>query len=76
MIRPLSQGLWFVRDKDYNAYDTLAVVDNLRKKVEEGDLLTESEILANQAPAAPLGVEGVSNLSRKGKRRLAGGSKR
>lgn len=76
MLRPIKTGLWFVLDKDYNAYDTLAVVDNLRKKVEDGDLLTEAEILANQAPAAPLGVEGVSHPSRAGKKRLAVGGKR
>lgn len=76
MLRPVSSGLWFVLDKDYNAYDTLAVVDNLRKKVEDGDLLTEAEILTNQAPAAPLGIEGVSRPSRAGKRRLASGGKR
>lgn len=76
MLRPLQKGIWFVRDKDYAAYDTLAVVDNLRKKVEDGDLLTEAEILANQAPAGPTGIEGVSGLSRKGKKRLAVGGKR
>lgn len=51
MIRPLRRGLWFVRDRDYNAYDTLAVVDNLQKKFEEGDILPEAEIISNQAPA-------------------------
>ena len=76
LLRPLRSGLWFVKDKDYNAYDTLAVVDNLRKKVEEGDLLSEAEILANLAPAAPTGVEGVSRPSRAGKKRLAASGKR
>lgn len=68
MLRPLAQGLWFVLDKDYAAYDTLAVVDNLRKKVEEGDLLTEAEILTNQVPVAPLGLESITKPSRKGKK--------
>ncbi len=76
LLRPVSSGLWFVKDKDYNAYDTLAVVDNLRKKVEEGDLLSEAEIIANLAPAAPAGIEGISNPSRKGKKRLAASGKR
>lgn len=76
LIRPLGSGLWFVLDKDYNAYDTLAVVDNLRKKVEEGDLLTEAEIIANQNPSAPLGLDAASSLSRKGKLRIGGRSKR
>lgn len=68
MIRPLKKGLWFVLDKDYNAYDTLAVVDNLKKKFEEGDILSEAEILANQVPAGPGGMEVVSHPSRKAKK--------
>ena len=31
MIKPLRRGLWFVHDEDYHAYDTLAIVDNLKK---------------------------------------------
>jgi len=76
MIRPLKKGLWFVLDKDYNAYDTLAVVDNLQKKFEEGDILSESEILANQVPAAPAGLDAITTPSRKGRKRLTGASKR
>ena len=70
MIKPLRRGLWFVRDRDYNAYDTLAVVDNLQKKFEEGDILPESEIISNQAPAGPLGLEVATNPTSKAKRRL------
>lgn len=61
MIKPLRKGLWFVLDRDYNAYDTLAVVDNLQKKFEEGDILPESEIISNQAPAGPLGLGSQAN---------------
>lgn len=70
MIRPIKSGLWFVLDRDYNAYDTLAVVDNLQKKFEEGDIMSESEIIANQVPSDPLGMDAVSKVSAKGKRRL------
>ena len=70
MIKPLRKGLWFVLDRDYNAYDTLAVVDNLQKKFEEGDILPESEIISNQAPAGPLGLEVASKPTNKAKRRL------
>lgn len=76
MLRPISKGLWFVLDKDYNAYDTLAVVDNLKKKFEDGDILSESEILANQSPAGPLGLDVATNPSKKGKTRLTGARKR
>lgn len=70
MIRPVKSGLWFVLDKDYNAYDTLAVVDNLQKKFEDGDILTESEILQNQAPESLPGLDVATSLSRKGKARI------
>lgn len=70
MIRPVKSGLWFVLDRDYNAYDTLAVVDNLQKKFEDGDILTESEILQNQAPESLPGLDAATSLSRKGKARI------
>lgn len=76
MLRPIKKGLWFVLDKDYNVYDTLAVVDNLKKKFEDGDILTESEILVNQSPAGPLGLDVATNPSKKGKTRLTGVRKR
>lgn len=76
MIKPLRRGLWFVLDRDYNAYDTLAVVDNLQKKFEEGDILTESEIISNQAPAGPLGLEVASKPTKKAQRRISGQIKR
>lgn len=64
LIKPLRISCWFVRNKDYAAYDTLAVVDNLEKKFQEGDMLTEAEILQNQAPPAPVGLDGISRPSR------------
>lgn len=73
MIKALARSCWFVKNSDYNAYDTLAVVDNLEKKYKEGDILTQAEILANQAPSEPM-PEMVSNPSRKFKRRLKGKS--
>ena len=76
MIKPLRSGLWFVLDRDYNAYDTLAVVDNLQKKFEEGDILPESEIISNQAPTGPLGLEVASKPTNKAKRRMSGQIKR
>lgn len=43
---------WFVRDEDYNAYDTLACVENLAKSCASGDMLSETEILALQQNSA------------------------
>lgn len=38
---------WFVRDVDYNSYDTFEFVENLIKQVEEGKMISEEEIIAN-----------------------------
>ena len=47
-LKPICKRGFFVRNKDYNAYDTLAVVDMLVKSWEEGDMLSDEEILALQ----------------------------
>ena len=71
MIKPLARRCWFVRNSDYAAYDTLAVVQNLQKKYNSGDILSETEILANQSPTAP-NMDAVSNVSRRYLRRQKG----
>ena len=48
LLTPLNKNCWFVRDRDYNAYDTLACVGNLKKAVSKGDMLSEADILALQ----------------------------
>lgn len=48
MVKPLRRFGWFIFDKDYEAYDTLACVDNLAKSCKDGDMLSEEEILALQ----------------------------
>ena len=68
MVKPLRRFGWFIRDLDYNSYDTLACVDNLSKSCKEGDMLSEEEILALQCNT-PSDMDGVSNVSRKWKRR-------
>lgn len=39
---------WFIDNKDFEAYDTLACVGNLVKSCKEGDMLSENEILTLQ----------------------------
>lgn len=71
MIKPVFRRCWFVRDGDYNAYDTLSVVQNLQKKYDAGDILTEAEILARQSPTeANMNV--ASNPSRKYRKQVKG----
>lgn len=64
MIMPVVRFGWFIRDEDYNAYDTLACVGNLKKSVEKGDMMTEDEILALQCNQPP-NMDIVSNPSKK-----------
>lgn len=49
LVRPLRRACWFVKNADYNAYDTLAVVGNLEKSYREGDFLPDNEIISNLA---------------------------
>ena len=44
-VKSLGRRGWFIRNKDFEAYDTLACVGNLIKKVEEGDMESEIEII-------------------------------
>lgn len=48
LCKPIARSCWFVRNKDYAAYDTLACVGNLKKEVDAGNMLSEAEILALQ----------------------------
>lgn len=45
MVKPLRRTGFFIRDKDYLAYDTLAVVGSLKRSVDSGDMMSEHEIL-------------------------------
>ncbi len=64
LLTPLSRRCWFVRDKDYNAYNTLACVGNLKKSMQEGDMMSEEEILALQQNQ-PTNMDGVSKPSKR-----------
>ena len=44
-LKPIQTVGWFVRNRDYRAYDTLKVVDNLVKSWEDKDMLTEKETI-------------------------------
>lgn len=69
LINPVRRKVWFIRNKDFNRYDTLACVGNLIKQWKAGDMMTEEEILALQQPGTgTVGMEGVINFSRKFKK--------
>lgn len=49
MLKPIRKSYKFIFDKDYNAYNTDAIVENLKKK----EMLTDAEILASQGVVEP-----------------------
>lgn len=53
LIKPIRRTGFFIKDKDYNAYDTLAVVDKLKKSVKDGDMMSEQEILEMRGQLNP-----------------------
>ena len=46
LIKPLRVRTLFIKDSDFNAYDTYAIVGNLVKSADAGDMLDEQTILA------------------------------
>ena len=52
MLKPIARQYWFVRDSDYEAYDTNEMVTKLVKTAQEGKLLTSSEISTKQGETA------------------------
>ena len=48
-VKSIGSNGWFVSDRDYESYDTLATVGNLRRSVEMGDMDSEIEIINRQA---------------------------
>lgn len=65
LVAPLARYCWFVKDKDYNAYNTLACVGNLKKSMQAGDMMSEEEILALQQNTQQSDMDGVSRPSRR-----------
>lgn len=68
MIKPRRRTGFFITNKDYNSYDTLACVDKLKKNVEDGDMMSEEEILSLRGDLNP-DNDSVSHRSGKLKRR-------
>lgn len=67
LVKPFKRTGFFIRNRDFKAYDTLACVGNLRKSFEKEDMLTESEILELQHNS-PVNMDAVLAPSRKFKR--------
>lgn len=67
MVKPRRRTGFFVRDFDYNSYDTLACVDKLKKSVDENDMMTPEEILAMRGEINP-NNDNIGHMSHRLKR--------
>lgn len=77
LVRPIERKGWFIRNKDYSAYDTLAVVDKLKKDIDEGNMLSPAEILQlreNTNPDNDNIIKGSGRLRRLQNRRKRKGA--
>lgn len=64
LIQPIKRTGFFITDKHYNAYDTLATVEQLKKSVDKGEMMSEQEILSLRGAINP-DNDAVINPSRK-----------
>lgn len=67
LVKPLKKSCWFIRNKDFNYYDTLACVGQLSKAVEDKDVISDKEILELQGACVEDSVAHYSRLARKRK---------
>lgn len=67
MVKPRRRTGFFVRDFDYNSYNTLACVDKLKKSVDENDMMTPEEILAMRGEINP-NNDNIGHMSHRLKR--------
>ena len=64
LVKPIQRRCWFVKDSAFANYDTYASVQALKKSCEEGDMLSEEEIIALQV-AQPANMDAVERPARK-----------
>ena len=64
MVKPYMKKCWFIEDKHFDEYDTYEQLQDIKKKCEEGDMLSEEEILANLQLPEP-NEDAITKPSRK-----------
>lgn len=65
LLTPINRRCWFVLDRDYNAYDTLACVGNLKHAMKAGEMMSEDEILKLQQNTQAANMEGILKPSKR-----------
>lgn len=68
LLTPVARRCWFVTNKDYGAYNTLACVGNLQKSFKAGDMMSEEEILSLRRNEQQPNMDGVLKPSKKWRR--------
>ncbi len=63
ILQPLRKTCWFVKNKDYASYNTYAVVEELKKDFNSGNMMTDEEILNLQV--SNISNDNVINTSKK-----------
>lgn len=56
---------WFIKNRDYEAYDTYECVDKLKKDMKDGKMMSPEEILALRVGPESSNMDGVMNYSKK-----------
>lgn len=67
IVKPLYRKGFFILNRDFNRYDTLAVVSNLKKSIDSNDMMSEREIIEMRGQLNP--DSDAVNHSRRYKRR-------
>lgn len=67
LVMPIRRTCWFIKDKSFANYDTYASVQSLVKSCEEGDMLSDEEILALQV-GVPANMDAVTKPSKRWQR--------
>lgn len=70
LLSPYMRMCWFVRQRDYEAYDTLAVVEDLDRRVSDKEMMTPQEILDLQRNQG-VNMDAVSKPSRRWLKRFS-----
>lgn len=68
-IKCMGSACWFVKDKDYKAYDTYGSVEKLKKDIEEGKMMSDTELEALGVGSSDINMD-VVNYSKKYKKKV------
>lgn len=68
-IKSIGSACWFVKDKDYKAYDTYGSVEKLKKDIEEGNMMSDAELEALGVGSSEINMD-VVNISKKYKKKV------